>query len=74
MEGLQREVVVKQAPTLPIDPVSPKKGMVASIAGLASGFALLLFVFARQALRNATQDPESASKIARIRKALGLKA
>jgi len=53
----------------------PKKALIAIIATLAAGFALLLFVFIRQALRNAGQDPESASKLARLqaswRKALG---
>ena len=75
MLGLQRDAVVKQAPTLPIDPTSPKKGLVAIIAGLASGFALLLFVFARQSLRNASNNKETASKLASLhtswRKALG---
>lgn len=73
MQGLQRDTVVKQAPTLPIDPVSPKKTMVALIAGLASGFALLLFVFARQALRNAAQDPVAAEKLNKIKQSLGFK-
>jgi uncharacterized protein involved in exopolysaccharide biosynthesis len=53
----------------------PKKALIAIIATLAAGFALLLFVFIRQALRNAGQDPEAASKLARLqaswRKALG---
>jgi hypothetical protein len=42
---------------------------------LASGFALLLFVFIRQALRGAAQTPETAEKIRTLRnswaKALG---
>jgi hypothetical protein len=53
----------------------PKKALIAIIATLASGFALLLFVFIRQALRNAGQDGESAQKMAALktswRKALG---
>jgi uncharacterized protein involved in exopolysaccharide biosynthesis len=47
----------------------PKKAQIAVIATLAAGFALLLFVFVRQALANASQDPESAAKLARIRRA-----
>ena len=47
----------------------PKKAMIAVIATLAAGFALLLFVFVRQALANASQDPESAAKLAGIRRA-----
>jgi uncharacterized protein involved in exopolysaccharide biosynthesis len=53
----------------------PKKALIAIIATLAAGFALLLFVFIRQAMRNAKQDPESAQKLIALqaswRKALG---
>ena len=53
----------------------PKKALIAIIATLASGFALLLFVFVRQALRNGAQDAETASKLHALRtswrKALG---
>lgn len=53
----------------------PKKAIVAIIATLASGFALLLFVFVRKALANAGQDSESAQKLAQLksswRKGLG---
>ncbi len=45
----------------------PKKALIAIIATLASGFALLLFVFVRQALRNGSQDEETARKLAAIR-------
>jgi uncharacterized protein involved in exopolysaccharide biosynthesis len=44
----------------------PKKALIAIIATLASGFALLLFVFVRQALRNGSQDEETARKLAAI--------
>lgn len=53
----------------------PKKALIAVIATLASGFALLLFVFVRQALRNAGGDVETAGKLAQLksswRRALG---
>ncbi|ABD68968.1 lipopolysaccharide biosynthesis [Rhodoferax ferrireducens T118] len=53
----------------------PKKALIALMTTLAVGFALLLFVFIRQALRGAAQTPESAEKIGRLRrswaKALG---
>ena len=42
----------------------------AVVATLAAGFALLLFVFVRQALRNSGQNPESANKIQAISQAL----
>ena len=53
----------------------PKKALIAILATLASGFALLLYVFIRQALRNGAQDEETATKLQALRqswrKALG---
>ena len=46
----------------------PKNAMIAIISTLASGFALLLFVFVRQTLSNAGQDSESAQKMAQLKK------
>jgi uncharacterized protein involved in exopolysaccharide biosynthesis len=55
----------------------PKKALIAIIATLATGFALLLWVFVRQALRNASNTPETAEKLQTLRtgwrRALGLK-
>lgn len=48
----------------------PKKALMALVATLAAGFALLLFVFVRQALRNSGQNPESAAKMQAIGRAL----
>ena len=45
----------------------PKKALIAVITTLAVGFALLLFVFVRQALRNAAKDPESSNKLKQIK-------
>ena len=64
------EVFVQQ-PSLPQRKTSPKRSMVVLVALLISGFALLLFVFIRKAWRNAAQDAESASKMARIKSLLG---
>ncbi len=64
------EVFVQQ-PSLPQRKTSPKRSMVVLLALFASGLALLLFVFIRKAWRNAAQDAESASKIARIKSLLG---
>lgn len=41
----------------------PNKAVIAIIATLAAGFALLLFVFVKQALKNAGKDQESANKL-----------
>lgn len=49
----------------------PKKALIAVITTLAAGFALLLFVFVRQALANASRDRESAEKLSRLKAALG---
>jgi uncharacterized protein involved in exopolysaccharide biosynthesis len=48
----------------------PRKAQIAMITTLASGFALLLFVFIRQALRGAAQTPETAQKMIALRRAL----
>jgi uncharacterized protein involved in exopolysaccharide biosynthesis len=45
----------------------PKKALIAIIATLATGFALLLFVFIRQALRNAGSNNETAQKLAQLK-------
>lgn len=49
----------------------PKKAQIAILTTLASGFALLLFVFARRALQKAHQDPENAAKLDAIRAGFG---
>ena len=72
LQGLARDVVV-QPPTLPTEPVAPKKSLIAVLAALGSGFALLLWVFMRQAWKNAAQDPEAAEKQAKLRAAMGFK-
>ena len=68
-------IQVLDAAQAPERKAKPKKAMIAVIAALASGFALLLFVFVRQALLNAGQDSESALKMAQLknswRRALG---
>lgn len=45
----------------------PKKAMIALMTTLATGFALLLFSFIRQAWRNAAANPETAAKMAALR-------
>ena len=68
LEGLNDSSLI-QAPNLPTQKVAPKKGMIALIATLASGFALLLFVFVRKAIQNAQKDPLSAEKMHAILRA-----
>jgi uncharacterized protein involved in exopolysaccharide biosynthesis len=66
-EGAVIQVLDKATP--PERKSKPKKAQIAIIATLAAGFALLLFVFVRQALVNARQDKESADKLAQLRSA-----
>jgi uncharacterized protein involved in exopolysaccharide biosynthesis len=68
---IQGSEVFVQPATLPQKPMPRKRAMVAAITVLASGFALLLFVFIRKALFNAGTNPESAAKIARIKQSFG---
>jgi hypothetical protein len=72
IEGLGQNALVEPA-TLPEKPLSNKKALVATISALATGFALLLFVFVRQAWRSAGTHAETAHKLLRIRQALGFK-
>jgi capsular polysaccharide biosynthesis protein len=65
--------VFVQAPSLPQRKTSPKHRSVVILAALASGFALIVFVFIRNKWRTATLDPKTAGKMAHIRRALGLK-
>ena len=64
-EGAVIQVVDTAVP--PELKAKPKKAQIAMITTLATGFALLLFVFIRSALGNAKRDPESAAKIATLR-------
>ncbi|PUE59618.1 hypothetical protein B9Z44_08555 [Limnohabitans curvus] len=67
------EVYVQQA-SLPQRKVSSKPNLVVLSAVLTSCFALLMFVFVRKAWASAVQDAESASKLALIKQALGMRA
>jgi uncharacterized protein involved in exopolysaccharide biosynthesis len=64
-----------QLPSLPDKPVKPRKGLIAIVATLAAGLVLLLFVFVRQAMRNAVNNPQDAQRLqaikANIAKSLG---
>jgi tyrosine-protein kinase Etk/Wzc len=64
-EGTAIQVV---DPALPPERKSkPKKALIAILTTLATGFALLLFVFVRQSFRNASQDDELAQKLQRLK-------
>ncbi len=69
LRGKSRDVVASP-PSLPTDATKPHKSLIALLAALGSGFALLLWVFVHQAWKNAAQDPETLRKQARLRAAL----
>ena len=71
LQGVSRDVV-KLTPTLPTEPVSPKKGLIAMVAAIIAALGLLLWAFARQAWRVSAQVPELAEKQGRFFSALGL--
>jgi uncharacterized protein involved in exopolysaccharide biosynthesis len=60
-------IQVLDAAQAPERKAKPNKAMIAIIATLVSGFALLFFVFVRQALANAGQESESAKKMAQLK-------
>lgn len=66
-EGATIQVVDAAQP--PERKSKPKKALIAIIATLASGFALLLVVFVRQAFFNSSKDPEIAFKVQQIKAA-----
>ena len=59
-----------QEPVARQRPVGPRVGLIAALGTLAGGFALLFFVFMRQAWANAERSAEGAHKLASIRRAL----
>jgi len=66
-----REGAVIQVLDVAVPPelkTKPKKALIAMLTTLATGFALLLFVFIKQAMNNASQTPESAEKMAQLRR------
>ena len=67
LAGYGEGLLLQQA-TLPDKPIFPKKFQITLISGMLTGFALLVWAFLRAALRATSEDPECASKLARIRK------
>ena len=47
----------------------PRKAVIAVVAGLATGFALLLVVFVRHGLRRSTDDPLTRARLTSLRQA-----
>ena len=65
-----------QAATLPTQHVAPRRAIAATLAALATGFALLLFIFVRKALVSANQGADRLAVQglrAALRRAVGLR-
>lgn len=71
LQGMSRDIVA-QPPTLPIEASWPKKSWIAGFSALGALFLLLMWVFGREALRVAEQEPVAADKLNRLRKAIKL--
>lgn len=72
LEAGSEEVYIQKT-SLPESKSAPKRSLVVIISVLASGFALLMFVFVRKAWQQASVETESAEKIKRIKAAIGMK-
>jgi LPS O-antigen subunit length determinant protein (WzzB/FepE family) len=73
LEGVNESYLL-QPPTLPQKTNKPRRLMIVLSATIGAGILLLLFVVMRQLLRDTSLNATSAEKIARIRRALGMKA
>jgi uncharacterized protein involved in exopolysaccharide biosynthesis len=67
-EGSTIQVIDAAMP--PEEKSKPKKALIALLTTLAAGFICLVYVFIRQSLRAASQDPETAKKLEAIRRSL----
>ena len=75
LRGLDKSDLL-QAATLPTQHVAPRRAIAAILAALATGFALLLFIFVRKALVSANQGADRLAVQglrAALRRAVGLR-
>ena len=73
LDGLTAANFIQQA-TLPTAPRKSRKALITAVTALGTGMVLLVFIFTRQALRNANHNPQQAQSLGRLRAALGLNA
>lgn len=69
LEGLPPEIV-RQAPTLPTEPVGPRKGMLAASAAVFTGILIIVVLALRHLLEVSRRIPQRAEKLRRLRAAL----
>ncbi|WP_066269190.1 Wzz/FepE/Etk N-terminal domain-containing protein [Hydrogenophaga palleronii] len=67
LRGLADESLV-QHPTLAQKPVAPKKGMLAVLATVGAGFALLVFVFTRNSWRASSLDGQRQQRVLALKR------
>ena len=65
LNGVSSEVV-KQPPSLPSEPVAPRKTLIVLLAVLLTGSVLVVWVFIRKSWLAALQKPEAAKKYAKF--------
>jgi capsular polysaccharide biosynthesis protein len=70
IKGLSRDVVL-QPPTLPSKSIAPKKTLIAVIAALVAGLALIVFQLAKHAWVTGRSNPDVARKQSELLKNLG---
>jgi len=70
LRGLSRDLIV-QSPTLPTEPAS-KRGLTVLLTTFVGGFALLLWVFAREIWKRAARVPQNAEKQIKLLRSLGI--
>lgn len=68
--GGRQQLVVVDPAQVPELKAGPKRALIAIISTLATGFLLLLGVFVARAVRNSSNDPESAQKMLSIKNGL----
>jgi hypothetical protein len=72
LRGVGQESVIRK-PSYPRERSSPKRSQVAVGTALATGFVLILWVFARQAWRKVVNQPGTADKFTALRAALSVR-
>lgn len=72
LKGVSRDVV-KQPPVLAVDPVAPRKGLIALLAALIAEFGVVLWLLARKIWQRLALNPLGAARQVRLLRALRLR-
>jgi len=71
MDESRENLVIQEVETAitPVKRTSPKRAMLVLIAGIASFFLLIPYIFIRQAISNAKKNPEDAALFEQMKSA-----